>query len=229
MILLQNIIESKYYYQPTWVMVIIVFSLMILGYLYSAFHSRFMNFLKAVFLSRFSVQASREERSFTHPVSLLLSLNFVLIASLFVLQLLTSNFLFHSEIEFSLVSFILVTLIILGVYFIKILFLKIFSFIIDKQETISEYVFTIFLVNQFFGIVLLPVVLFIAYGPRSFMQGYIYLGVLLACTAFLVRVWKGLSNVLLNREASLFYLILYLCTLEILPLLIGIKLFERLI
>jgi hypothetical protein len=107
-------------------------------------------------------------------------------------------------------------------------FLKIFSFIIDKQETISEYIFTIFLVNQFFGILLLPVVIFIAYGPPSFTQGIIYFGIVLVFTAFLVRVGKGISSVLLNGEATLFYLILYLCTLEILPLLIGIKLFERL-
>ncbi len=228
MTLLQNIIASKYHYQPSWLLVVLVLGIMILGYLFSAFNSRFNIFIKAVFLSRYSVQASREERSLTHPVSLLLSLNFLLITSLFVLQIICSDVFFHSEIDFSLLSFLFISLAILGIYFIKIIFLKIFSFIIDKEEAVSEYVFTIFLVNQFFGILLLPVVIFIAYGPQSLTHGIIYSGIVLVFAAFIVRVGKGISTVLLNREATLFYLILYLCTLEILPLLIGIKLFERL-
>ncbi len=229
MLILQNIIESKYHYQPSWLLLIIVFGVMILGYLYSAFNTRFNTFVKAVFLSRFSVQASREERSLSHPFSLLLSLNFILITSLFVLQVITSEVFFHTDVDFSLLSFLLVVLFIAGIYFVKIIFLRIFSFILDKQETISEYLFIIFLLSQFLGIVLLPVVICTAYGPAPLAHACVYLGMLLLFSAFLVRVGKGISMVMLGRQATLFYLILYLCTLEILPLLIGIKLFERLV
>jgi hypothetical protein len=188
-----------------------------------------MTFLKAVFLSRFSVQASREERSFTHPVSLLLSLNFILIASLFILQLLNSNLLFHSEIEFSLGSFLLIAVLIFCVYFIKLFFLGAFAFIIDKQEIVAEYNFTIFLVNHFLGVLLIPEVVFIAYGPKSLANGFIFLGLAFFAAAFFLRVGKGIAAVLERREAVLFYLILYFCTLEILPLLIGVKLLENVI
>ena len=226
MIILQNIIESKYHYQPSWLLVVIILGVMILGYIYSAFNSKFNTFVKAVFLSRFLVQASREERSLSHPVSLLLSFNFNLISSLLILQIICSGLLFSSGIEFTLPSFLLINLIILAIYFIKILFLKILSFIIDKLQTISEYIFIIFLVNQFFGIVFLPIVIFIAYSPSSFRTLFIYVGIVMICAAFLIRVGKGISTVLANRQATLFYLILYFCTLEILPLLIGIKLLE---
>ena len=99
----------------------------------------------------------------------------------------------------------------------------------DKQELMAEYNFTIFLVNQFLGIVLVLVIIFIAYGSRSFANVFVYAGAALFVAAFILRVGKGLSAVLGSREATLFYLILYLCTLEILPLLIGIKLFESLV
>ena len=228
MILLQNIIESKYHYQPSWLMIIIVVSIMILGYLYSAFNSRFNTFIKSVFVSRFASQSSREERSLTHPVSLFLSLNFILISSLFILQLISSQVFFESETEFSLLTFFILIAVVFCVYFVKILFLRLFAYFTAKQEIISEYIFIIFLVNQFLGVILLPVVVFIAYGPLSLINGAVYLGSAFLIAAFVVRVGKGVSAVLLNREATLFYLILYLCTLEILPLLIGIKLFERL-
>ncbi|TAL59122.1 MAG: DUF4271 domain-containing protein [Bacteroidetes bacterium] len=229
MILLQNIEISKYHYQPGWVLVIIVLSLMLLGYLYAAFNSRFNTFLKVVFLSRYSVQASREDRSLSHPVSLLLSLNFILVSSLFILQLFSSGAFFHSEIKFSFLSFFLTALTILLVYFVKIIFLKTIAFVLAKQEIMTEYNFTLFLVYQFLGVVLVPIVIFIAYGPGSLREGFIFLGLALFLTAFLLRVGKGLSAVLEKRQATLFYLILYLCTLEILPLLIVLKLFEKLV
>jgi Domain of unknown function (DUF4271) len=225
---LQIIVPSKYFYQPTWVMVIIVLSLMLIGYLYSAFNSRFNTFIKAVFLSRYSVQASREERSLSHPVSLLLSLNFILTASLFILQLLSSGKLFDSKMEFSLLSYLLIALTVFSTYVVKILFLRTVAFIIDKQEIMAEYNFTIFLMNQFLGVLLIPVIIFIAYGPKMLLVPCLIAGTGLIIVAILLRVGKGLSAALQRKEATLFYLILYLCTLEILPLLIGIKLFDTL-
>ena len=227
MIILQNIITSKYHYQPSWLLIIIVFSIMILGYLYSAFNSRFNTFIKSVFISRFASQSSREERSLTHPFSLFLSLNFILITALFILQLISSKTFFSYKIDFLLLSFFILATTVLVVYFIKIFFLRIFSYFIDKEEIISEYIFTVFLVNQFLGVILIPIVILIAYGPQFFTNASVYLGSALLIAAFIVRVGKGISAVLLNREATLFYLILYFCTFEILPLLLGIKLFER--
>lgn len=227
--LLQNIIESKYHYQPSWVMIIIVLSLMVLGYLYSAFNSRFITFLRAVFVSRYLVQASREERSLSHPVSLLLSFNFMLIVPLFILQLFSSGTFFRVATEFSLLSFFIIVAVILCIYLVKILFLKILSYVLDKQELVGEYNFILFLTNQFLGILLLPVVIFIAYGTDLSSHVFVWIGTICFAAGFILRVGKGLGAVLERREATLFYLILYLCTLEILPLLIGVKLFEKLV
>ncbi len=228
MIILQNIINSKYHYQPSWLLVIMVFSIMILGYLYSAFNSRFNTFIKSVFVSRFASQSSREERSLTHPVSFFLSLNFILISSLFILQLISSKVFFDSGIEFSFFSFLILMTLVFLVYFIKIIVLKVFAYFTAKQEIISEYIFILFLVNHFLGVALLPIVVLIAYGPTSFINGIVYVGAIFFLGAFVFRIGRGISAVLVNRESTLFYLILYLCTLEILPLIIGIKLFERL-
>ena len=241
MLLLQNIIDSKYYYQPSWLLIIILFSLMILGYLYAAFKNRFSTFIKSAITGRFPRQSSKEDRSLSHTFSLLLSLNFILTASLFILQLISSSLkngvhlswltkVFSPlEIDFSFLSFLIISVIIFVIYFIKILFMKIVGFIIDKQEIISEYTFTIFLMNKFLGVILLPVVIFIAYGSPHFINIFIYLGFALLVAVFIARVGKGITTVLMNRESTLFYIILYLCTLEVLPLLLGWKLFEKLV
>ena len=82
----------------------------------------------------------------------------------------------------------------------------------------------IFQMNQFLGILLIPVVIFIAYGPPSFTAGFIYLGVLLISLSFVVRVIKGVSSALKQKETTMFYIFLYFCTLELLPLIVLIKL-----
>lgn len=229
MIILQNIIDSKYHYQPSWVMILIVLCVMIIGYLFSAYNSRFNSVVQAFFTVRFANQLAREEYSLTHPVSVFLSVNFLLASSLFILQVISSDtvFSFHTEIKFT--SFLLVAACVLIIYSIKIMSLKIIGFIFDNQQAASEYTFTIFLVNQILGIGLLPVIIFIAYGKQSFGNAFVYVGVLMAVAAFIIRIGKGALSALTGREISLFYLFLYLCTLEILPLFLGYKLIEKLV
>ena len=102
------------------------------------------------------------------------------------------------------------------------------SFVFDKPLLANEYTFTIFLVNQMAGIAFIPVIIFIAYGNSFLAHAFIHIGIFLMILAFAVRLWKGTVAALSGSGTTLFYLFLYLCTLEILPLLIGLKLFWKL-
>ncbi|MEK6615641.1 MAG: DUF4271 domain-containing protein [Bacteroidota bacterium] len=228
MILLQNIIDSNYHYQPSWVMLIIVLSVMILGYLFSAFHARFIVIIKAFFTIRFSEQLSREEHSLSHPASIFLSINFLVASSLFILQAISSKGVFSSSLDLSFLSFLIIIGFVFVLYLLKILSLKIVGFILNKQVIINEYIFIIFLINQVLGIGFIPIIIFIAYGKQSFINGFVYIGVMLFILAFIIRVGKGTIMVFSGREISVVYLILYLCTLEVFPLLLGWKLIEKL-
>ena len=148
MIVLQNIIPSNYHFQPSWVMVLIVLSVMIIGYLFSAFHSRFNSVVKAFFAVRFANELAREEYSLTHPVSVFLSLNFLITISLFILQLISSGIFFSTVTEIKFVSFLLVILCVLLVYLIKIVSLKILGFVFDKSHAANEYAFNIFQIGR---------------------------------------------------------------------------------
>jgi hypothetical protein len=229
MILLQNIIESNYHYQPSWMMVLIALSVMIIGYLFSAFHTRFIELVRAFFTVRFANQLSREEYSLTHPVSVFLSFNFLISCSLFILQLISSEEIFSFSAETDFVSYFILFLLLFLLYVVKIILLKILGFILDKQQALNEYIFTTFLVNQIIAIGFIPVNIFIAYGSPALAATAIYTGVLLMVIAFILKVGKGTLAALSGGGIAPFYLLLYLCTLEILPLLLGYKLIEKLI
>ena len=228
MILLQDIIKSNHHWQPAWLLLLIVLSVMLTGYLFSAFNTRFMAVIKSFFTARFASELAREEYSLTHPVSVLLSVNYLLTASLFILQVLAAKNIFPSHIDFSILSLLLIIGCLFLVYFIKVLSVAIVAFIYDKQQLAHEYTFNIFLVNQMAGIGFIPVIIFIAYGNSWLANLFIYIGLILMISAFVIRLWKGVIAAFSGSGTTLFYLFLYLCTLEILPLLIAIKLFEKL-
>ena len=229
MIVLQEIKTSAHYFQPIWVLIIILLGITILGYTYSSFTNRFINSVKAIIQTRFAVQLSRDERAISHPMSVFLTINFVLITSLFILQLITSNLFFESAIKFSFSAFLLIAAAIVVVYISKIILLKFFSFIIDKSISIGEYIFTLFLINQILGIILIPAVIFISYSDRSLQHVFIYLGVAGILISFFIRLGKGVIMVFERDRAPLFYIILYLCAFEILPIFLATKVIEKLV
>ena len=228
MILLQKIIDSKYHYQPSWVMIVIVLSVMIIGYLFSAFHSRFIAVIKAFFTNRFAEQLSREEHSLSHPSSVFLSFNFLVTSSLFILQIASSSN-DYSFLHLTFAWFLIVMAFVFSIYLVKISALKILGFIFDQPNITNEYIFIIFLVNQMVGISFIPIIIFIAYGQLSLATIFIYAGIAFLILAFIMRVGKGALAISSSGEMSPVYLFLYLCTLEILPLLLGIKLIEKLL
>lgn len=222
---IQAVIINRYYYHPGWIMALMVFSVMIVGYCFSTFRSRVIAVVKAFFSFRLREYLLREEYSLSHPASVFLSCNFLLVISLFILLAMGS---FYSSLRPpSLFVYLIIFSSVFVVYFIKIITVKIAGFLFDKPMIASEYIFIIYLVNQAAGIVFIPVVIFVAYAKPELATIFVYIGIFLFGLAFIARIGKGIAVVLSNGEMNPFYLLLYLCTLEILPWLFAWKLLEK--
>ncbi|MCL4482137.1 MAG: DUF4271 domain-containing protein [Bacteroidetes bacterium] len=128
-----------------------------------------------------------------------------------------------SLMGFSGIEFYLIVLVVVNAYFLlKILLYRILGSVFSQREATGELIFNMMLFNNVLGLILLPVAtihLFIPrFGPFSIfiVPGLIIIFYLLS----LVR-----SIYFAIREGiSIFYLILYLCALEILPILLVVKL-----
>jgi hypothetical protein len=77
--------------------------------------------------------------------------------------------------------------------------------------------------NRGTGIILFPVVALIAYFPAENPMVAVFLGILTTLVFYVMLLKRGIS-ILLKKQFPIFYLFLYLCTLEILPLLLIYKL-----
>lgn len=66
------------------------------------------------------------------------------------------------------------------------------------------------------GMALIPAVLGLSFAPEEYRVYFVYFGIIVIAIAFLAFNLKVISN-FLKGITSIFYLILYLCTLEVIP------------
>jgi hypothetical protein len=107
-------------------------------------------------------------------------------------------------------------------FLIKRIAYKVLGSIVESINETNEYLFNMDNYNRSLGLTLIPVVALINYYPAGNPAITVYLGLFMVAIYYLFLLQRGIS-ILLRKPASLFYLFLYLCTLEILPLLLIYK------
>jgi hypothetical protein len=97
------------------------------------------------------------------------------------------------------------------------------GFIFEHEDETSEYLFNVRNSIRIMGLSVLPFVALIAWTPYI-LPVYLFTGgFMLLAILYLLLLWRGVI-IFLKKHFSVFYLFLYLCTLEIIPLLIAVKL-----
>ena len=218
--LIQEIQISNYYYQPAWILIIIVLSIMIIGFVFSAFQTRFVALLKDIV----SFRSVSNEISISNPFSLLLIANYLLNASLFLVFILSSENVTFIHLDLELKNIFLISFIILSIMAIKTISTRLMGFIFEREKLSKEYVSFLLKYNQLLGIILFPNIVFLAYGSNKIENILIYSGLIFIATFFLLRVIRSSLSSIVEGQIKPLYLFLYICSLEILPLILGIKL-----
>ena len=104
--------------------------------------------------------------------------------------------------------------------------LSVIAFVFPIDKELKIYSFSINIFNIIVGIVLFPFNLIIAFGPPVIGGIFIYLGFVVVILIYLFRSIRGL--LIGNRYLSLykFHFILYICTVELVPILALYKFFS---
>lgn len=123
------------------------------------------------------------------------------------------------------ITFLALVLAVNGIFFLRLLFFKIVGSVVMVKEETREVVFNIKLYYKAQGLFLLPfVTIFATVKIAEELSLWIMAGVILLM--YILSVFRTIY-VGIRKEISIFYLILYLCTLEILPLLLIFKLLVK--
>jgi hypothetical protein len=96
-----------------------------------------------------------------------------------------------------------------------------------ESDVFNEYLITVYQSYRFSSVLLFGVIILLTYTVLSPVQVYFVFGAIVLIIFYLYRVTR-LLLIFIKRNMSILYLILYLCALEILPVLIIVKYFTGL-
>lgn len=207
----------------SWQSILLLITVLLLGLAKAFSVNRFKQVYKALFNYRVAQEICSEEKVFFHRVNVLLTINYLLLTALLIYQI---RSLFNSSLftmnEGLLYPVIVIFLVLL--YFAKLIFTKILAFIFAVPHLVSDYTFNLTLFNNLLGVLLIPVLslLFFTSLDVVLILKFLALPVLLISLVMrLLRVYILGSS----KGVSYFYIFLYICSLEILPLVVMIKIF----
>lgn len=164
---------------------------------------------------------TREQLLQNNLASVLLNILFVLTAGLYITLLIQ----FKHWVDISFYQLLLYCLAILSIIYLgKFLFLAFSGWVFNVPEATNAYTFIVYLVNKVLGIVLIPFVLLITFSPLPIKQIAITISAGAALLLFLYRYLISFGVIRANLKVSAFHFFLYLCAVELLPLLLIYKL-----
>ncbi|MBP6334596.1 MAG: DUF4271 domain-containing protein [Bacteroidia bacterium] len=188
------------------------------------FYNKYFNQLIQAFVNtNLTNQIVRDENILVQRASILLALTFNVIAALFLYLLSLEIGWELGTIGYGFKRFLFFITIVSAAYTVKFLILKIIGWLFDLDKEMATYIFNIFLINNILGLVLVPIVALMAYNPIIETHFLAELSLWLIGCAFIYRLFRGMLTGISVSGFSPLYLFLYLCTLEIAPLLVLIR------
>jgi len=181
--------------------------------------------IKNVFQSFYSKRtlalAGKEEGQINFWAFTGLYLLFGLTFGLFLYQLASYKGVYYSVSGFRL--FISLSFIIIILFAVKFLVLKFIGFIFDIHKLVAEYISILYLTYFNIAFVFLPVTLCFSLLGAPYIPYLLAVALLLIVTIFTWLYLRSSVNIISNIRFHKFYLFIYLCALEICPVLILIK------
>lgn len=113
---------------------------------------------------------------------------------------------------------------VLAFFLFKHFLLSIISWLFPIKKEIRTYNFSIVIFNIIIGLILVPFIIFIAYGSPGMVKIFFYLALGLVLIIILFRYLRGLFISGKYLVSNKFHFLLYLCTVEIAPVIVLIKL-----
>jgi hypothetical protein len=202
-----------------WITIVFLTCLFIFAWIQTSYSKRLSQIFRAVAQPHHVNQLERDGNIFKERITLGLGLNYYLIMSIFIFQIVSA----FGGLPAGFNNLTLTGIIFAGLFAYQLLKSMVIygtGIIFNTGEYARQYQLIILIFNYMIGIVLLPVVVIAFYWNNP---AFLIFGIIIASLAILYRILRGFLTGQDNKSYNLFYLFLYLCTLEILPLLLIYK------
>ncbi|MDP4290286.1 MAG: DUF4271 domain-containing protein [Bacteroidota bacterium] len=186
-------------------------------FLYS---KRLRQIFKAALARRYVSQLIREGELFRERITIGLLFIFFFTAATFIFQ--DIRYVLNIDLAYPGLTYFSILTGLFVFWLIKVSAIRFLGFVFKNQSSAYEYNLTSLIYLEIIGLILLPLSL-----PAIFQDPQLFskIGLIVILTGLLINLIRGFLVGLYNTKFSIFYLILYLCTLEILPLIVVVKIF----
>src|ERR1700744_2677195 len=204
-----------------WVIVVIIGLLLYTAILNRIMSKDFASVWQSFYSKRMLSQVSKEDNIINSWTFIGLFLLFGLTFGLFLYLLA-----FHYHVYYSISGvrlFVSLSLIILILFAIKFVIVKFLGFVFNINKLVSEYLSVLYLSYFNIAFVFLPVIVCFSMLADELIPYVLAVAIISIVIIFIWQYLRSSVNIISNIQFHKFYLFVYLCALEICPILILIK------
>ncbi len=204
-----------------WVIVVIIGLLFYTAILNRIMSKDFESVWQSFYDKRVLGQVSKEDSIINSWTFIGLFLLFGLTFGLFLYQLALHYHVYYSISGVRL--FVSLSLIILILFAVKFLIVKFLGFVFNINRLVSEYLSVLYLSYFNIAFVFLPVIVCFSMLADELIPYVLAVAIISIVIIFIWQYLRSSVNIISNIQFHKFYLFVYLCALEICPILILIK------
>lgn len=222
---------ERIFFEPTtkpmlvenWQIITLLFSLLLVAFAKGFSQNRFKNILKSVVSEQATYEIVRGEKIFFNQTNLILNVVYLCVFSLYI----SHFFYFHQKgltDSFEMIYFFKIVFFLTILFMSQLIFNAILNFIFDTKEIQMEYIFNTSLFNNILGILMVPLMFLIYFTA---LQNSVFFNNFMLVVVFIILLFRTIRYIKIGAKKNIsnLHIFLYICTLEILPLIVIIKFF----
>lgn len=217
-------IKPKYIYgkiQFDWITILLIGSFLLLGWV-QLFNKKYLgSLIKSIVSFQESNTLYRDKNSFMEKASFLINFLFLSNVAVFTIQLKHFYGIDFEGIQDHILYFITFGALI-GLYIFRAISSSFIGYLFLKQKVFSEYFHNVNLFTKNTGLFLLPIVITLQFLSYEYIAIIVYIGIALIVVLYLLQMLRSFQ-IIIRKNVSIFYIILYLCAFEFAPFLIIYK------
>ena len=213
--------ETRKIDYPSSITVFIIFGLALLTIIKYHFGKNLLETIKSFFNYRQAMRMFEERRESDRQAAFLSNVLFVLISGIFISITIP---LFGAVLPWGnyTISILFFSGTVGWLYILKAWLWNVLGKVFVAHEFSKIYIYNMFLYNRNIGLMIFPLVAIIPYVTGEIAPYIVYSVFIAVVLSYLFKLLR-IFQIIHGLNVSVFYFILYLCTLEILPLLLLIK------
>lgn len=231
-----HLLKQKHYkaqsiqnYSTDWILILLLLCTAIFTWIYYSSSKRIKQIFNATFTNRSLNQLSRDGDLFKERNSIPLLINYLITISLFIFFSIHYFVNLKAANLYNILTFLKISGITALLVMLRWLITSFIGFVFKNNNASSFFLLNSLIFNIVIGLLLIPLNILLFYVDIEYSNQFLFIGFLIILIANAIRYFRYIIIGISYSKFSQFYLFLYLCTLEILPVIILVKIFIGLI